>query len=165
MSTHSQPSAAASTVVVTRQFAAPPEVVFDAWLDPAVAGRFLFATPTGQMTRVEIEPHVGGRFMIAERRPTQSGETIEHAPDQFDVAEHVGEYLELDRPRRIVFSFGLPKYSADVAQVTIDVAPRESSCQLTLTQSVAPEWAEYQDKIREGWSNILAGLAAVLGDC
>jgi uncharacterized protein YndB with AHSA1/START domain len=41
---------------VTRSFTATPERVFDTWLNPAMACRFLFATPTGEMVRVD------GRF-------------------------------------------------------------------------------------------------------
>ena len=37
------------TVQVTRTFDASPERVFDAWLNPEMARRFLFATPTGQI--------------------------------------------------------------------------------------------------------------------
>lgn len=44
-------------LTVTRDFAAPPERVFDAWLDPAVARRFLFAADPAESewTRVTID--------------------------------------------------------------------------------------------------------------
>jgi len=53
-----------SSVSVTRRYDAPPEQVFDAWLDPARARKFLFATPTGEMVRVEIDGRARGSFVI-----------------------------------------------------------------------------------------------------
>src|SRR6187549_1757857 len=94
-------------VRVTHRFDASPERVYDAFLDPAKAGKFLFATATGHVVRCEIEPRVGGAFTIVDRRGDE------------DVA-HTGRYLELERPRRIVFEYAVPKYSADFERVTIE---------------------------------------------
>ena len=56
------------TVVVTRSLEAGAERVFDAWVVPAVARKWLFATPTGVRVRVEIDARAGGKFEIVERR-------------------------------------------------------------------------------------------------
>jgi uncharacterized protein YndB with AHSA1/START domain len=138
---------ATTTIRVKHRFTTSPERVFDAWLDPEKALRFLFASATGQMVRAETDPRVGGRFTFTDRR------------DGEDVI-HTGEYLEIDRPRRLVFTFSVPKYSSVVTQVTIEIVPLDSGgCELTLThEGVLPEHAE---RGMEGWSGILAGLAAI----
>lgn len=132
---------------ITRHFDASPQRVFDAWLDPETAGKWLFATPTGEMTCVTIDARVGGKFLLIEAR---DGEGVEHH----------GEYLELDRPRRLAFSFKVPKYSSENARVTIDIVPAAGGCDLTLThEAVLPEWL---DRTRQGWTAILDGLASSL---
>ena len=133
---------------VTRQFAFPMERVFDAWLDPARAARFLFATPAGTMVRAEIDPRVNGTFNFTDRR------------DGVDV-EHVGTYEEINRPTRLVFTFGVPLYSPDFVRVCIDLKPVPGGCELTLTQHGTP--AEYVERTREGWAKILESLAVSLG--
>lgn len=132
---------------VTRRYAHPPETVFDAWLTPAVAARFLFATPTGTMVKAEIDPRVGGQFLFVDRRDGQE-------------VEHVGAYQEIDRPRRLVFSFGVPAFSAEMTTVALDIAPTEDGCELTLThEGVLEDWAE---QTKGGWTMILDGLDAAL---
>jgi len=74
---------------------------------------------------------------------------------------HTGEYLELDRPRRLVFTFGVPKYSPEFDRVTVEITPQGSGCELTLTHDVTPQWA---DGARGGWVGILDGLATALGE-
>ena len=136
------------SIVITRRFDFPMERVFDAWLDPAKASQFLFKTPTGKLIRVDIDARVGGSFNITRR-------------DGDDV-EHVGTYLEIDRPRRLVFTFGVPKFSDKMTRVTIDLKPSPTGCELTLThEGVLPEWLESG---REGWGKILDGLAAHLAE-
>lgn len=134
----------AATVRVTRRFEASAERVFDAWLDPGKAGLFLFATPSGQMIRADIDARVGGSFCFVDRR------------DGGDV-EHTGTYVEIDRPRRLVFTFSVPRYSDATTRVAIDIAPRGTGCELTLThEGVMPE---YESQTESGWTGILDGLA------
>ena len=71
-----------------------------------------------------------------------------------------GQNLEVDRPRRLVFTFGVPKYSTETTRVCIDIVPRDTGCELTLThEGVLPEYAE---RTQGGWTEILGRLAAGL---
>ena len=130
------------TVRLTHRFAATPERVFDAWLDPRTAGKWLFATPTGKITRCEIDPQVGGKFFI-----------VRVDGDEF---EHIGEYLEIDRPRRLVFRFTVPRLSAEYSRVTLEFTPLAGGCELRLTHENV--LADYADRVPEGWTMILNGL-------
>lgn len=127
------------SVTVKHRFAASAERVYDAWLDPEKVRRFLFATATGEIVRCEVDAGVGGRFAIVDRR---KGEDVLHE----------GTYLELDRPRRIVFTLRVPKYSAEEECITIDIEPLANGCELTLTTQTSEEWA---DNVRRGWVMIL----------
>lgn len=135
-----------ATVEVSRRFDASPERLFDAWLDPAGVGRWLFATPGGAMERCEIDARVGGRFAIVERRGEAS-------------AEHFGEYVELERPRRIAFDFWT-SFSAERTRVNVAIEPEGDGSRLTLTHRGV--WADYEERTRQGWTTILEGLARTL---
>lgn len=130
-------------VVVIHRFRASPERVFDAWLDPARAKLFFFATDTGEVVRVEIDPRVGGKFVLVDRR------------DGEDVA-HEGEYVEIDRPRRLAFDFSVPKYTKDKTRVTIDITPEGSGALLTLTHEGV--WDDYKERTEQGWTKMLSSL-------
>ncbi len=130
------------TVRVTRAFDVPAERVFDAWLDPHQAAKFLFATETGIMKKVEIDARVGGRFCIVETR------------DGVDV-EHLGEYLEIDRPHRLRFSFGGHPFPA--TYVTITLTTTAQGCLLELVHEGV--WQDYEHRVIEGWTGILNNLA------
>lgn len=136
-------------VSVSHRFSSPADRVFDAWLDAEKAGQWLFATPTGEMVRAEIDPRAGGTFRFVDRR---DGEDV----------DHTGEYLEIDRPRRLVFTFSVDGSEAD--RVIVEIQPLERGCELTLTHGMNPAWVEYTDRAREGWSTILDALAETLGE-
>lgn len=136
------------TVRVVRRFDAPAERLFDAWLDRETVGAWLFATPEGEMIAVEIDPRVGGAWRLVERREGREW-------------EHRGEYLALDRPRRLRFSFTDPVFALTTF-VTVEIAPRDGDRELTLThERVLPEWAA---QTSQGWGMILDGLARILDE-
>lgn len=85
---------------ITRRFDASPERVFDAFLNPQIARKWLFTAPETDMAarRVEIDARVGGKWLMT--NPCQGMEL-----------EGIGDYLEIDRPRPLVFErFHVPKY-------------------------------------------------------
>ena len=137
-----------TSLVVTHRYAVSPEQAFDAFLDVAIARRFLFATATGEMIEASLDPRVGGRFAFTERRP-----------DMGDV-RHVGEFLEIDRPRRLAFSFGVPQFDPGMTRVQIDIRPDGDGCELTLTHEGVPP--DYTERSTDGWRRILAGLEPAL---
>jgi uncharacterized protein YndB with AHSA1/START domain len=133
---------------VTRLVAASPERAFDAWLDPKVARRFLFATPTGEMVRADIDARVGGRFAFVDRRP-EHGDVL-----------HEGAYEVIERPRRLVFTFAVPQFDPGQTRVAVDFAEAPGGCQVTLTHTdVLPA---YEEQTKHGWGMILEGLDRAL---
>ena len=150
-----------STIVrVQRAYACNAEAVYDAWLDPETARRFWFATPpTGEVIRCDIEPGVNGRFTIVDRRP------MEVDPSQSLEVEHSGRFLQLDRPRRIAFTFGLPQFQSHETAVIIDIEPQGDGCELTLRHDLGPadeETSEMLERAEQGWTTILANLETAL---
>lgn len=134
---------------LTRSFAAPPERVFDAWLNPQDVGRFLFATPQGEMQQVEIDARVGGEGLVVERRPLGD-------------VRHRLRFELIDRPRRLVFLFAAdPSSEDDWTRVSIDIIETPAGCALTLTHEMGAAWAQFVAQTHRGWTMILEGLAGV----
>lgn len=144
------PSANQGPVVarVSRLIEASPEQVFDAWLDPSTAGKFLFATPRGEMVQVEIGARVGGKFVIVERRDGQD-------------AAHYGEYIEIDRPRRIAFRFSTER-QAPGDLVVVDIKPANGGSEVSLAHELKPEQANVKERTASGWKGILKKLGETL---
>ncbi len=134
-------------VRITRRFDAPAERVFDAWIDPRVASKWLFTSPTSETNSTLMDARVGGKWTITDRR------------DGVDYTG-LGEYVEIDRPRRLVFTFGMPQFSPLFSRVVVEIAQDGAGCILTMTQEGVPE--EHAKGIEEGWSKMLDALTAAL---
>jgi uncharacterized protein YndB with AHSA1/START domain len=135
---------------VTRRFGASPERVFDAWLDPDLIGRWMFGPGLRDedVVRIATDPRVGGSFSFVVRRQGQE-------------IDHVGDYLDIIRPRRLVFTWGIA--NSDSSRVVIDIVPLETGCELTLIHELHPNWADYAGRTEAGWTKMLDALAATIG--
>jgi uncharacterized protein YndB with AHSA1/START domain len=135
-------------VRVTRRLDASPERVFDAWTKVEIARQWMFMTPESQPTRrVSLDVRPGGRWNVTDIRATATG---------FEEVEHRGEYVEIVRPRRLVFTFGVAKFAPRVDRVTIELEPTGTGCLLTLTQEGAP--ADMIAAFEQGWTKMFAWL-------
>jgi uncharacterized protein YndB with AHSA1/START domain len=70
--------------------------------------------------------------------------------------EHTGEYLEVDRPRRLVFTWRSPYTGPEPSMVTVDLRPDGGGTELTLRHERLPE--EHVEPHRGGWGQILDNL-------
>ena len=139
-------SSAPITVRVQHRFAQSAERVFDAWLDVDKARRFFFATPQGTMVRAEMDARVGGEFLFVDRRGDED-------------AEHVGRFLVIERPRRLVFEFAVGTPRSPYTKVTVDIEPLTDGCQVTLTHEGVPE--QWSKQTEGGWSKMLEAAGKV----
>lgn len=72
----------------------------------------------------------------------------------------LGEYVDIDRPRRLVFSFGMAQFSPLSCNVTVEIVADGGGCNLTLSQgSVSPAALKSTE---QGWSNMFDALVATL---
>jgi uncharacterized protein YndB with AHSA1/START domain len=136
-----------AAIRVRRRYAAPPQRVFDAWLDPAIAGSWLFATALRPMTHVEIDARVRGCFRFVDR---QRGALVEHS----------GEYVEIVPQRRLGFTLSMHTHPTVVTRVVVEFAPLKNGCALTLTHENVP--AECVPRTQARWIGILYGLGETL---
>lgn len=131
-------------VRVTRRYSDPPERVFDAWLNPETAGKWLFATAWRPMSRVEIDARKGGPYRLVDGRG----------------GEYAGQYIEIARPRRLVFTLAMATRPPVVTRVTAEFKPLRSGCELTLAHDDVPPG---QERGIEGrWTGMLYGLGETL---
>lgn len=138
--------------IVTKRFGVPAERVFDAWLDPVMLGRWMFGPDVRdeRIVRLGTEPRVGGKFSFV----------VDRAGVEID---HVGEYLEIERPRLLVFTWATRDSLPETSRVIIELTPLDPGCELTLTHVMAPSWSAFADRATGSWRKMLEALARVLG--
>ncbi|TLY57071.1 MAG: hypothetical protein E6K48_15420, partial [Gammaproteobacteria bacterium] len=136
------PTLRAASVRLSRQVSAAPERIFDAWLNADEARTLLFAGPIGAAIRSEIDARVGGAFLIVRHR---DGKDVEYS----------GEYLEIDRPHRLVFSLFVEEYAQRDDRVILELAPVAAQSLLVLTHELSLPNPADKSRIQRGWAIVL----------
>jgi uncharacterized protein YndB with AHSA1/START domain len=133
-------------LVVRRVLPVERERVFAAWLDPASLATWM---RPGGMTGalVELDPRVGGRFRILMQR------------DQ-DTYEHQGEYLAIEPPSLLSFTWISAATDLRPTVVTVELHERDGGTELVLTHRRLP--AERVDSHRRGWTDVVRLLETEL---
>ncbi|WP_141579278.1 SRPBCC domain-containing protein [Actinomadura sp. WMMA1423] len=131
------------SVTVQREIAASPEELFDAWLDARSLGSWL--RPSGiRQTRAETDPREGGTFRIV------------MADDESSIL-HSGTYREIDRPRRLVFTWSSPATRFRDSVVTVTFRPSSGATVVEIHQVGLPD-EEARTSHHAGWSDCLRAL-------
>jgi uncharacterized protein YndB with AHSA1/START domain len=131
-----------------RRLPGSPEEVFDAWTTGDSLA--LWMCPGSiQRAVTEVDARVGGRFRILMKGPERD-------------YDHTGEYLVLDRPRRLVFTWISEGTHGRSTTVTVELRRLgRGETQLTLTHDGLPD-EEAVGKHESGWADILKRLAEQL---
>lgn len=139
-------------VHVQRQFSAPAEKIFDAWLDPAAIGLWMFGPNIRdeEVKSIQIDPHVGGHFSFVVVR---QGAEI----------DHIGEYLEIIRPNHLAFTWAVRQAETQFSSVMIRIQSNTAGCELDLVHRMHADWADYRDRVRDSWTKMLDALAKYAG--
>ena len=133
--------------IVMHRFEASAARVFDAWFDPVWLGRWMFGPGVRdeRIVRLALDARVGGKFSFVVNR---QGAEI----------DHVGEYLEIDRPRLLVFTWATRDSLPETSRVIVEITPREIGCDLKLTHLMGANWSAYVDRAADAWSKMLDAL-------
>lgn len=131
-------------VRLERLLPAPVEDVFAAWTDPAQMGRWL--APVGH-AEVEADAVVGGRLRVV---MTDGDVRIEHD----------GEYLEVQPPERLSFTWRSRYTGEEPSVVTVELHDEGGSTRLVLHHDRLPP--EVRASHEGGWAGILDRLVVVV---
>ena len=133
-------------LTITKHLPAPRDEVFAAWTNPDHLKNWI--SPVGTASVPVLEPRKGGRFQI-----DMHGEDVTYV--------HTGEYLEVDAPERLVFTWISDGTEQQPSVVTIELAEADGGTLLTLTHVKLPS-ADAATKHTGGWTAIVDQLAARL---
>lgn len=133
-------------VRVERLLPATPDAVSRAFTDPALLRRWM--SPVGH-AEATVDLRVGG--------------TLHVAMIEGDVRiDHTGQFLELDRPRRMRFTWNSPYTGASRSVVTVALAPDGDQTRLTLVHEQLP--VDVVASHQTGWSAMVERLVGVLAE-
>jgi uncharacterized protein YndB with AHSA1/START domain len=137
-------SARAPSLTCVRRIRAAPEAVFQAFVDPREIVCW-WGPDEGPTLSAETDVRVGGRFRVVFR--TMDGE----------LHETLGEYLEIEPPRRLVMAWWWSSTPHLRSRVTVAIDPIEDGAQVTLLHGDFVDTVT-RDRHEAGWTGALDKL-------
>jgi uncharacterized protein YndB with AHSA1/START domain len=131
---------------IERVLPASPERVYASWTDPDELARWM--SPVGH-AEVENDVRRGGAFSVV---MVGEGRRI----------EHTGEYLEVDPPRRLRFTWRSEYTGTEPSLVTVELEEVPEGTRLVLTHTMLPDDA--LDSHAGGWGSMLGRLVVLVAE-
>ena len=135
-------------IVIRKIIAATQEEVFQAWTDPESMRHWMRGREDMHEAEVHLDLRPGGSFRI-----TMKGKDGNH--------EHTGQYRVVEPPSRLVFTWISKATHEQETIVTVDLKPRGTECELTLTHEKLPG-KEAASGHEDGWNRVAELLARYL---
>jgi uncharacterized protein YndB with AHSA1/START domain len=132
-----------NTVVIRRRIPARREEVYAAWTDPESIKHWM-CPGDAQTAIATLDVRVGGKFRIV-----MKGRERDYI--------HTGEYVTVDPPSKLVFSWSTEEGAEAKTMVTVELADAGEQCELTLTHQRLP--GDQAPRYSGGWDQIAQKLA------
>ena len=147
-----------ATLVVRRLLKAKPEFVFEAWTAPEHIQQWMKPEPGMDIGHVLMDLRVGGKFRIQMKMPDG------------DFCTAVGEFREVNAPRRLVYTWDWEKDGSEedfgepegkTTLITVEFIERGENTEFILTHTRFAT-VEARDNHSRGWGRITDSLASFL---
>ena len=132
-------------VTIRRVLPAPPDVVYDEWLDPVGMLEWMCPRPA-RAVKISLEPSVGRPLRI----DIQDGGSSLYV---------TGTFVELDRPRRLRFTWSCSAWADPSVQslvtVTLEARGADETMMTIEHEQLPPEEVDNHER---GWGTIVVQL-------
>jgi uncharacterized protein YndB with AHSA1/START domain len=128
---------------LTYHFLTKPETLFDAWIVPEIANQWYFKNETNRIN-LETDTRVGGKLLLREW-------------DKGNIVDHFGNYLEIDRPHKLVFTLEVPQHFKGVSIVSITIIQTENESILHFNQDGIDTTST-----KQAWEKMFSNLQRLL---
>ena len=133
-----------------RIFNAPAQAVFDAWTSAEVLKRWWPVGSDWETPIAEVDPRVGGSLRLVMRSP--EGEEFGGG----------GEYIEITRPERLVFTWTWDGHEGDAQLVEVEFSEQADGTTTVVLTNRGLRDEESKRSHREGWQASFDNLERVL---
>jgi uncharacterized protein YndB with AHSA1/START domain len=132
-------------VQLRRRLSAGAEQIFDLWTKPDLMVRWLSPFPGAVDCKASCDLRPGGAFSLVMTSADSSREVS-------------GTYVQIDRPRKLVFTWIGPLTNHVTTLVTVELIPIGDQTEIVLTHERLPTPAMHEGHTK-GWGHILDHLA------